>query len=324
MATEDMTMSIYLNKPFRLEGSHFKRWKQKMMFFLTVKKLFFVLINIRPTIRENAADAQKDELTKEINSWNETDFVCKNYILNGLCDNLYVYYNMENSAKDLWDALQKKYDTKETGAKKYVVSRYLKYQMVDDKSIEMQSHEIQKIVHEIISNGMTLDEQFQIVVIIDKLPPSWKDFKNNLKHKTKEFSLESLITCLRIEEEARKQDQKIFNHHNQNHNGQQQSQPPKNNSGQFLCYGCGKPGHMARKCRNMPNPTPVQASMIKEPFTAMISEITLLVDQKGGGKILVLRTMFAMIEIGLKHIQRLPMIRKCCWEILTTLRLLEW
>ncbi|CAL2270360.1 unnamed protein product [Prunus armeniaca] len=55
---------------------------------------------------------------------------------------------------------------------------------------------------------MNLDEQFQVGVIIDKLPPSWKDFKNALRHKTKEFSLESLITHLRIEEEARKHDMK--------------------------------------------------------------------------------------------------------------------
>ncbi|KAL5819345.1 hypothetical protein ACOSQ4_023187 [Xanthoceras sorbifolium] len=84
----------------------------------------------------------------------------------------------------------------------------MKYQMTDDKSVEAQSHELQKIAHEIIFEGVTLDEQFQIAVLIDKLLPSWKNFKNVLRHKTKEFSLESLITRLRIEEEACKQDQK--------------------------------------------------------------------------------------------------------------------
>ncbi|KAA0050827.1 uncharacterized protein E6C27_scaffold404G00860 [Cucumis melo var. makuwa] len=80
--------------------------------------------------------------------------------------------------------------------------------MTNDKSVEAQSHEIQKIAHEIISEGMPLDDQFQVVVIIDKLPPLWKDFRNTLRHKTKEFSLESLIMRLRIEKEARKHDKK--------------------------------------------------------------------------------------------------------------------
>ena len=117
---------------------------------------------------------------------------------------MYDYYNSDKSAREIWEALQKKYDTEEAGAKKYAVSRYLKYQMTDDRSVEMQSHELQKIAHENISEGMSLDEQFQVAVLIDKLPPSWKDFKNNLRHKTKEFSLESLITRIRIEEESRK------------------------------------------------------------------------------------------------------------------------
>ncbi|XP_060972678.1 uncharacterized protein LOC133038526 [Cannabis sativa] len=204
-----------INKPFRFEGLHFKRWRQKMLFFLTMKKVAYVLTVLKPVVSETPPPAEKkDEVekyesqVKERDSWVENDFLCKNFILNGLSDDLYDYYNSDKSAKEIWEALQKKYDTEEAGTKKYAVSRYLKFQMTDDKSVEAQSHELQKIAHEILSEGMTIDEQFQVAVMIDKLPPSWKDFKNTLRHKTKEFSLESLITRLRIEEEARKQDQK--------------------------------------------------------------------------------------------------------------------
>ena len=41
---------------------------------------------------------------------------------------------------------------------------------------------------------MPLNEEFQVAVIIDKLPSLWKDFMNTLRHKTKDFSLKSLIT----------------------------------------------------------------------------------------------------------------------------------
>ena len=136
-------------------------------------------------------------------------FFCNNYILNALSDDLYDYYSSFKTAKDVWDALQKKYDTdKEAGSKKYVVSRYMKFQMVEEKSFVSQSHELRKITHEILSEGMQIHEQFQVVLLVDKLPTSWNDFKKDLRHKTKEFSMESLITKIRVEEEARKQDSK--------------------------------------------------------------------------------------------------------------------
>ncbi|KAF1888664.1 hypothetical protein Lal_00036703 [Lupinus albus] len=146
--------------------------------------------------------------------------------------------------------------------------------MTDDKSVESQSHEIQKIAHEIITEGMPLDEQFQVAVIIDKLPPNWKDFKNVQRHKTKEFSLESLIIRLHIKEEARRQDQK---------DEVKYAKPPaKNDYGNlFICFKCGKPGHMARKCRNQPVDHTPQANMIKEPLVAVLTEVTIVGGSEG-------------------------------------------
>jgi len=71
----------------------------------------------------------------------------------------------------VWEALQIKYNTAEARAKKYAVSGYLNFKMNDDKLVEVQSHELQKIAHEIVVECMQLPEQFQIVVIIDKLSP---------------------------------------------------------------------------------------------------------------------------------------------------------
>ena len=64
------------------------------------------------------------------------------------------------------------------------------------------------IIHEIHAEGMVLGEIFQVTVFIEKLPPTCKDFKNYLKHKQKEMSMEDLVVRLRIEEDNRRSDKK--------------------------------------------------------------------------------------------------------------------
>ncbi|KAK3026763.1 hypothetical protein RJ639_040302 [Escallonia herrerae] len=60
---------------------------------------------------------------------------------------------------------------------------------------------------------MVLGESFQVAALIEKLPPTWKDFKNYLKHKRKEMKLEDLIVRLRIEEDNRQSEKKAGNYH---------------------------------------------------------------------------------------------------------------
>ena len=54
-----------------------------------------------------------------------------------------------------------------------------------------------------------LSEAFQVAAIIEKLPPAWKDFKNYLKHRRKEMSIEDLVIRLRIKEDNRGSEKKM-------------------------------------------------------------------------------------------------------------------
>jgi len=55
---------------------------------------------------------------------------------------------------------------------------------------------------------MILPETFQVSTIVEKLPPTWRDFKNYLKHKRKELKLKDLIVRLRIEKDNRKSEKR--------------------------------------------------------------------------------------------------------------------
>lgn len=152
--------------------------KLKWKFSYTLKKVAHVLIydisvvpsgstkqtNGNKTINSSELDSvvkvKEDDLQlkKEISIWKDNDYLFKNHIMNGLAEDLYGYYNNYKTAKHVWEALQKKHDTEEVEIKKYVVSRYLTYHMVDERPVETQCHELQKIAHEIITKGMRLDD----------------------------------------------------------------------------------------------------------------------------------------------------------------------
>ncbi|KAL3517854.1 hypothetical protein ACH5RR_020443 [Cinchona calisaya] len=74
--------------------------------------------------------------------------------------------------------------------------------MTDEKKI--RSNEYQKLLKDLKTEKILLPEKFAAGVLIEKLPDSWNDYKNNLKHKQKTFTFEKLVTNILIEDTNRK------------------------------------------------------------------------------------------------------------------------
>ncbi|GJR07861.1 cullin, conserved site-containing protein [Tanacetum coccineum] len=78
--------------------------------------------------------------------------------------------------------------------------------MTDSRPVMEQYNKLLGILGRFTQNKMNMDEVIQVFCVIDKLSPSWKDFKHTLKHKKEESILVELGSHLRIEESLRVQD----------------------------------------------------------------------------------------------------------------------
>ncbi|XP_056698018.1 uncharacterized protein [Spinacia oleracea] len=94
-----------------------------------------------------------------------------------------IYTGYEH-AKNIWDALNRKYGS-------------------DDAD---QIHAYENVCIAMDAKGLCICDITFAIVLIEKLPPSWKDFRNQLMHKRKELTLEELVGHLKIEEEIRIKD----------------------------------------------------------------------------------------------------------------------
>ena len=180
----DTTASLhFMNQEFakldQFDGQNYTRWAEKVKFMLHVLKLSFVLDPKLAPIPENPIPKEGEfvdpaviaELEKQRILRRESEELCVGHIKNSLSDRLYDLYSPVKDPKELWNALELKYKAHEEGTNKYLVSKYLEFQMVDDKSIMEQVHELQVMVNKLNALSISILELFQVGAIIAKLPP---------------------------------------------------------------------------------------------------------------------------------------------------------
>ncbi|GJS60677.1 hypothetical protein Tco_0655461 [Tanacetum coccineum] len=161
-----------------------------------------------------------------------------------MSDSLFDIYQNIESEKELRDSLEAKYIADNASSKKFLVSNFNNYKMVDSRPVMKQYNELLGIPARFTQHKMNMDEVIQVSCVIDKRSPSRKDFKHTLKHKKEELTLVELSSHVHIEESPR-----AYN-----------SDKPKSknvvgssvvNMVEHNDYTSGKPGHLKKDCRDI-------------------------------------------------------------------------
>ena len=289
-------MNQDLVKLDRFDGTNFTRWQDKLKFLLTALKIFYVLDPELTPIPE-PTNEDSDEVKAERKKRREDELICRGHILNALSDRLYDLYTDTQSAVEIWNALEFKYKAEEEGTKKFLISKYFDFKMVDDKPILVQVHELQVLANKLRAVKIDITETFQVGAIIAKLPPTWNGYRKKLLHNSEDYSLEQLQKHLRIEEESRVRDKlekgnlgttskanAVSKPKKSNKKNSENKLGPKKDQDKFKssqakkpkggCYVCGKPGHFARECRHRKGQTnEANATSAEDEIIAAVSEI---------------------------------------------------
>ncbi|GJV38490.1 zinc finger, CCHC-type containing protein [Tanacetum coccineum] len=139
--------------------------------------------------------------------------------------------------------------------------------MTDSRPVLEQYNEFFEILGRFTQHNMNMDESLKVLCIIDKLPPSWKDFKHTLKHLKEELTLIEFGSHLCIEESLRAQDNDkpksnnvagpsvvyMVDHNNSsryNDNKEKRkhhdTRANPNKKPKVTCWKCRKPGHLKK------------------------------------------------------------------------------
>ncbi|GJU48960.1 pol polyprotein [Tanacetum coccineum] len=83
------TVANHAEKPEKFNGQNFKRWQQKMFFYHTTLGLVRFLKETAPQVEPpTEGQSSNAQAVQAVEAWKHSDFLCHNYVLNGLIDPL--------------------------------------------------------------------------------------------------------------------------------------------------------------------------------------------------------------------------------------------
>ncbi|KAK8938749.1 hypothetical protein KSP39_PZI011662 [Platanthera zijinensis] len=101
----------------------------------------------------------------------DVEYHCRNCILSALSDSIYDVFLQYHATKDLWYALEARYNLDNAGIERYNVSNLRKFRIDASKTINLQLHQLDEM-SKILADGLILFKNYLVACLIDALPDS--------------------------------------------------------------------------------------------------------------------------------------------------------
>ncbi|GJS19909.1 hypothetical protein Tco_0448541 [Tanacetum coccineum] len=131
-----------------------------MHFLLTTLEVVYVFSTHMHELMEH----ETLDKTRRRCKWENDDYICRGHILNDIFDALFDVYQNVDSEKELWDQLESKYMVEDASSKKFLISNFKNYKMVDSRSVMEQYHELLLILGQFTQHGLKMDESTSVSI----------------------------------------------------------------------------------------------------------------------------------------------------------------
>ncbi|KAL1198005.1 Retrovirus-related Pol polyprotein from transposon TNT 1-94 [Cardamine amara subsp. amara] len=104
------------------------------------------------------------------------------------------------TARDLWVALERLYNTKTRPSRIHLLYKFYTFKMDGSKSIDQNIDDFLKTVSELASEKVTVTDEVQAILLLSSLPPHYDSMKETLKYGRESISIEDVVNAAKSKE----------------------------------------------------------------------------------------------------------------------------
>jgi len=144
-------------------GQNLQRCQERVSTLLDMYGVTYALTTSKPDTSSSG---------KQIEDWIHANKVCHHIMLSALSNNLFDVYCSYKEAKEIWGSLILKYIAEDVVRQRFVIGKYYRWEMIEDKDIKIQINEYHKLLEDIKAENIVLHDEFVSELLIEKLPQS--------------------------------------------------------------------------------------------------------------------------------------------------------